>query len=121
MLELNTTSGQRRFAWGKSNLLRKGEFNGGNNRQMGDLPAADQWRLMTIDTVQLNLPAGTIVSDMMLTQFGGICWVDGLSVQGQRCDKDVGQSLDAWWSYAKDKSIPVVPKEVAAALKQARR
>lgn len=117
MLELNTTGGQRRFAWGKSNLLRKGEFNGGNNRQMGDLPAADQWHLMTIDTAQLNLPAGTIVSDMMLTQFGGISWIDGLSVQGQRCDKDVGKSLDSWWSYAKDKSIPVVPKEVAAALK----
>lgn len=117
MLELNTTGGQRRFAWGKSNLLRKGEFNGGNNRQMGDLPAADQWHLMTIDTAQLNLPAGTIVSDMMLTQFGGISWIDGLSVQGQRCDKDIGKSLDDWWSYAKDKSIPVVPKEVAAALK----
>lgn len=117
MLELNTTGGQRRFGWGNTDLLRKGDFKDGHNRLMGDLPAVDRWHLMMIDSAQLDLPAGTIVNDFMLTQFGGISWVDGLSVQGQRTDKDPASSLDAWWGYAKDKSIPVVPKEVAAALK----
>ena len=84
---------------------------------MGDLPASDQWHLISIDSAQLNLPAGTIVSDMLLSQFGGISWIDALSIHGQRSDKDPRASLDAWWEYAKDKNIPVVPKEVAAALK----
>lgn len=117
MVELNTTAGQRRFGWGKTELLRKGEFKSDNNRQMGELPASDKWHLMSIDATQLNLPAGTIVNDMLLTQFGGISWIDGLSVQGQRSDNDPRTSLETWWSYAKDKNIPVVPKEVAAALK----
>jgi hypothetical protein len=73
--------------------------------------------LITLDSDQLNLPSGTVVNDLMLTQFGGISWVDGLSVQGRRSDKDPASTLDNWWSYAKDKNIPVVPKEVAAALK----
>ncbi len=121
MLELNTTAGQRRFGWGKTELLRKGEFNSGNNRQMGDLPAADKWHLMTIETAELNLPAGTLVNDLLLTQFGGISWIDGLSVQGQLTDKDPRSSLDAWRSYAKDKTIPVVPKEVATVLKSGKK
>ncbi len=111
MIELNTTAGQRRFGWGKTDLLRKGEFKSDNNRHMGQLPAVDQWHLISIDASQLNLPADTFVNDMLLSQFGGISWVDGLSVQGQRSAKDPGSSLDAWWSYAKDKNIPWCPKK----------
>ncbi len=118
MLELNTTAGQRRFGWGKTDLLRKGEFKSdNNNRHMGELPSTEKWHLMSIEAAQLNLPAGTVVNDMLLTQFGGISWIDGLSVQGLRSETDPRTSLGAWWSYAKDKNVPIVPKEVAAALK----
>lgn len=118
MLELNTSAGQRRFGWGQTELLRKGEFKADDNRLMGSLPAPAQWHLMTIDTNQLNLPAGTIVTDLLLSQFGGICWMDGLRVQGaKRADNDPGDSLDKWWSYAQGKAIPLVPTEAAAVLK----
>ncbi len=117
MVELNTSAGQRRFGWGETDLLRKGEFNSDKNRHLGALPASDQWNLITLDAAQLNLPAGTQVNDLLLSQFGGICWIDGLSVHGERCEKDPGSSLEHWLAISKDKNVPVVPKEVATALK----
>ncbi len=119
MIELNTSAGQRRYGWGETDLLRKGEFKNDTNRHLGSVPAAGKWTLVTIENADLNLPPGTFVNDLLLSQFGGICWVDGLRVQGsRRAEKDPTLSLDNWWEYAKGKSIPLVPKEVATVLKE---
>ncbi len=118
MLELNTSSGQRRFAWGATERLRKGEFGSGNNRAMGDLPQTDKWHEIKLTLAQLNLPAGATVNDLLLSQFGGVCWIDGLKVAGPRAAKtDPRNSVDNWLAYGKGKAIPVVPKEVAEVLK----
>lgn len=118
MIELNTGAGQRRFGWGKTSLLRKGEFDTGNNRQMGDLPSNGTWHEISIGTKELNLPPGAIVNDMLLTQFGGIAWLDGLRIHGSSAaEKDPRTTLDQWWNFAKGKTIPMVPKEVAEVLK----
>lgn len=119
MVELNTSAGQRRFGWGNTDLLRKGAFDAsGNNRHLGEVPAPGKWHKMTVNAAELNLSAGTFVNDLLLAQFGGISWIDGLGVQGSAAaENDPRRSLDHWWSYAKDKNIPLVPNEVAQALK----
>ncbi|MGN6543706.1 MAG: PSD1 and planctomycete cytochrome C domain-containing protein [Aureliella sp.] len=118
MIELNTSAGQRRFGWGKTDLLRRGAFDAtGNNRLMGEVPAAGKWHKLTVATAELNLPAGTFVNDLLLSQFGGICWIDALGVRGSAAaENDPRRSLDNWWNYAKGKKIPLVPGEVAQAL-----
>ncbi|MGN6136374.1 MAG: PSD1 and planctomycete cytochrome C domain-containing protein, partial [Aureliella sp.] len=118
MIELNTSGGQRRFAWGAADLLRRGEFGQGNNRLVGEMPEADRWHRLTIDASELNLPPGTVVNDLLLSQFGGICFIDALEVRGSApAENDPGRSLENWWAYGKGKTIPQVPREVAAALK----
>jgi hypothetical protein len=118
LLELNTSAGTRRYAWGQVDLLRKGSFNNQDNRRLGDLPEAGPWRELVLGEEDLHLPAGTVVNDVLLAQFGGITWWDGLRVSGsRRATSDPALSLDNWLQFAKGKNVGVVPVEVAAALK----
>lgn len=122
MVELNTSAGQRRFGWGDVKSLGRGEFNTDKQVRIGELPSAGEWVKMTIPTDRLNLEPGTFVDSFVLAQFGGICWWDGLAINGSEPAKeDPRTSIDAWWSYAKGKTIPVVPKEVAETLKEGKR
>ncbi len=118
MVELSTSAGSRRFAWGNLLELNKGEFQDANNVYLGAMPQPGAWHRIVIGADKLNLAAGTIVNDLTLAQFGGICWWDGLVVSGtSAAEKDPRTSLAAWWAYCKGKSVPVVVAEVAAALK----
>lgn len=122
MVELNTSAGQRRFAWGDVQSLGRGEFNSDKQVRMGDLPREAEWTKLTISTDRLNLEPGKFVDSFVLAQFGGICWWDGLAINGSEpAPQDPRASIDAWWAYAKGKTIPVVPKEVAGALKDGKR
>jgi hypothetical protein len=118
MLELNTSQGVRRFAWGDVIRLGKGEFNNDQNVRLGDLPPANTWTKLTIETTALNLKPGATVESFTMAQHGGICQWDGLAIRGSAAaPNDPRESLEAWMTYAAGKAIPVVPKPVAAALK----
>ena len=118
MLELNTSKGQRRFGWGATELLRKVEFNNENNRRIADLPASGKWHLVTLSDSELRLEPGAVVNDLLIAQFGGIAWIDGLKIQGSAAaESDPRVSLSQWQNYAKGKTIPLVPQEVAEVLK----
>lgn len=122
MVELNTNAGQRRFGWGDVKVLGRGEFNSDKQVRIGDLPIPGEWARLTIPTDRLNLEPGKFVDSFVLAQFGGICWWDGLAIKGSEAAADDPRtSLDAWWSYAKGKAVPVVPKEVADVLKEGKR
>ncbi len=117
LVELATTAGLRRFAWGNLTELNKGEFQDANDLNMGSVPAPGTWHRLVITTNQLNLSAGTIVNDLTLAQFGGICWWDAMVISGKRAENDPRASFANWWEHCKGKSVPVVVSEVAAALK----
>ncbi len=122
MVELNTSAGQRRFGWGDVKALGKGDFNSDKQVRMGDLPSVNEWSKLTIPADRLNLEPGKFVDSFVLAQFGGICWWDGLVIKGSEpAPQDPRASLDAWWTFAKGKTISVVPKEVASALKEGKR
>ncbi len=122
MVELNTTAGQRRFGWGEVKALGRGDFNSDKQVRMGDLPIAGEWTKLTIPVERLNLEPGKYVDSFVLAQFGGICWWDGLAMKGSEpAANDPRASIDAWWAFAKGKSIPIIPKEVADALKEGKR
>ncbi len=89
---------------------------------MGDLPTVNEWTKLKIPADRLNLEPGKLVNSFVLAQFGGICWWDGLAIHGSAAaSEDPRASLDAWWTYAKDKAIPNVPKEVADVLREGKR
>ncbi len=118
MLELSTNQGTRRFSWGAAEQLGKGNFNDDKNVRVGELPSANEWTKLIVDSDMLNLQPGAIVDSFTLAQFGGICHWDGLAIRGSApAAEDPRESLEGWLAYAKGKSIPVVPKPVAAALK----
>lgn len=118
LLELATSSGPRRFAWGNVDELNKGEFKDDNNVYMGALPEAGAWQQLSINPRQLNLTAGATVSELTLAQFGGICWWDGLIVSGSgQAANDPRRNVTAWWESQKGKNVQIVTKEVASALK----
>ncbi len=122
MIELNTSAGQRRFALGDTSALGRGKFNSANQVHLGDLPKPGEWTKIVIPPERLNLEPGKTVDSFVLAQFGGICWWDGLAINGsEAAAEDPRASLDAWWAYAKGKSIPGVPKEVADVLKEGKR
>ncbi len=122
MIELNTNGGQRRFGLGDVAVLGRGEFNSANQVRLGDLPKPGEWTKVSIPMDKLNLEPGKSVDSFVLAQFGGICWWDGLAINGsEAASGDPRGSLDAWWAYAKGKSLPVVPKEVADVLKEGKR
>lgn len=115
MLELNTSAGTRRFAWGVSEHF--GNFGNKSNVKMGDMPTPGNWSKLVLDD-ELNLPAGAIVDSFKLDEFGGQCQWDGLAVRGSApAEDDPRVSLNAWKAYAKGKDIRGVPKIVAEALK----
>lgn len=118
MIELDTSAGLRRFAWGEVASLNRGEFNSATQVRMGELPPPATWTKLTIPTEQLNLEPGKFVDAFTLAQFGGICWWDGLTMYGTApATNDPRESVDNWWTYAKGKNLPLVPKEVADVLK----
>jgi len=122
MVELNTNAGQRRFGWGDVKALGRGEFNSDKQVRMGDLPSAGEWTRLTIPTDRLNLEPGKFVDSFVLAQFGGICWWNGLAINGSEpAAQDPRASIDAWWTFTKGNAVPIVPKEVAGALKEGSR
>lgn len=115
MLELKTSEGVRRFAWGDVTTLGKGDFKDKNNVHCGDLPEAGSWSRLQ---VQGNLKPGVIVDGFELAEFGGTCQWDGLTIRGTSpAPSDPRLSVGNWKAYAKGKSIPVIPSEVAESLK----
>lgn len=119
MLQLNTSQGSRKFAWGNAESLGQGAFDNQHNQRVGDLPTAGQWTKLTLDLQALDLKPGAIVDSFKLAEFGGICQVDGLAVRGvSAAAEDPRASFDAWLAYAKGKNIPIVPKPVADVLKE---
>ena len=122
MIELNTNAGQRRFGLGEVSTLGRGKFDSANQVNLGELPKASEWTKISIPTAQLNLEPGKIVDSFVLAQFGGICWWDGLAINGsEAATEDPRASIDAWWSYAKGKAVPGMPKEVTDVLKEGKR
>ncbi len=122
MIELNTSAGQRRFGLGDVSALGRGKFDSANQVHLGELPKPGEWTKIVIPTERLNLEPGKTVDSFVLAQFGGICWWDGLAINGSdAAAEDPRASLDAWWAYAKGKSVPGVPKEVADVLKEGKR
>lgn len=118
MLELNTSSGKRRFGWGEISKLNRGKFDDKNNVRVGELPKPGVWTKLTLASDQLNLKPGATVKSFVLAEFGGVCRWDGLAVRGrQAAEADPRNSFDAWLEYAQGKDIPVVPKVVAEQLK----
>lgn len=118
MLELGTSQGVRQFAWGQADALGRGAFDTKHQQRVGDLPESGQWTKMILDSASLDLAPGATVESMKLAQFGGICQWDGLAIRGSApAEQDPRNSIEAWLAYAKGKSISVVPKPVADALK----
>ena len=119
MLQLSTSQGARKFAWGNAESLGQGAFDNQHNQRVGDLPEAGQWTKLTLDSQALDLKPGTTVDSFTLAEFGGICQWDGLAVRGvSPAAEDPRGSFDAWLAYAKGKNIPIVPKPVADVLKE---
>jgi hypothetical protein len=118
LVELNTTAGKRRYAWGDTATLGRGNFDDANNVRVGDLPAAGRWTRVAIPAEQLNLEPGVTVDSFVLAQFGGVVMWDGLGVRGSApAANDPRADWLAWANYAKGKDIPGIPGPVAAALK----
>lgn len=118
LIELNTSVGKRRYAWGDTASLGRGDFDDQNNVRIGDLPESGEWVQVSVEAEQLNLPPGTTVDSFVLAQFGGVVMWDALSVRGSAAaENDPRGSLAAWVAYAKGKDIPVIARDVAAALK----
>lgn len=118
MIELGTNHGTRRYALGTVAALERGEFNDDKNVRVGDLPESGRWSPVTVEAAQLNLAPGTQVNSIMLAQFGGQIWWDGIVMHGSAAaDDDPCESLEAWLAYSKGKDTPVIPPTVAALLK----
>ncbi len=118
LLELNTSAGKRRYAWGETATLGRGNFDDANNVRVGDLPAAGRWARVTIPAEQLHLEPGVTVDSFVLAQFGGVVMWDGLGVRGSApAVNDPRADWLAWANHAKGKDIPGIPGPVAAALK----
>lgn len=119
LVELDTTDGRRRYGWGDVAKLGRGDFQDDNHVRLGDVPAPGQWTQLVVPTDALNLPPGTIVNAMTLAQFGGVVLWDGLAVRGwEAAVDDPRSSLQAWIAYAQGKDLPLLPRPVAAALKE---
>ncbi|MEZ6152539.1 MAG: PSD1 and planctomycete cytochrome C domain-containing protein [Pirellulaceae bacterium] len=119
MLQLDTSRGTRKFAWGSAESLGQGAIDDPHNRRVGDLPTAGQWTKLTLDSQALDLEPGTTVHSFKFAEFGGICQWDGLAVRGTSpAADDPRASFGAWLAYAKGKNIPIVPKPVADELKE---
>jgi hypothetical protein len=118
LVELNTTAGKRRYGWGDTATLGRGNFDDANNVRVGDLPVPGRWTRLTIPAEQLNLEPGVTVDSFVLAQFGGVVMWDGLAVRGSApAGNDPRIAWVAWADYAKGKDIPGIPSPVAAALK----
>ncbi len=118
MIELETSAGLRRFALGDVKALGRGDFNSATQVRLGDLPQPNRWTKIAIPESTLNLEPGKFVESFTLAQFGGICWWDGMCINGTgTAEADPRETIENWWNYSKGKNTPVVPKEVADLLK----
>src|SRR5690606_34871737 len=115
-VELVSQRATHRALWGEGGVI------GGTKTDkswMGDVPKAGEWTQLTIPADTLDLKAGDVIRSVALTQFGGVCWWDGLRVAGTISPAtDVRSSFLAWRKQRTGQDTPGVPAEFAAVLKQ---
>ncbi|MFN0198327.1 MAG: PSD1 and planctomycete cytochrome C domain-containing protein [Planctomycetaceae bacterium] len=90
-----------------------------NNDWVGDLPSPGEWTQLEVPAEKLGLTPGENVTGIMLAQFGGVAWWDGLSIAGEvNPATDLRSSFTVWWQSRKDKDSPGIPAELAETLKK---
>lgn len=118
MVELNTSAGKRRFGLGDVAKLNRWDVDKPDNVRLGELPESGRWSKVVVPADKLNLAPGVTVDSFVFAEFGGVAMWDALAVRGSAiADDDPRSSWSAWAKYAKGKDIPVIPAQLAAALK----
>jgi len=119
MLEIATTAGGRKLLWG--NVDRYGGVDQTNRIRVGDVPASGDWTEVVFDATKWSLPAGTLVNNLKLAQYGGEAYWDKIEMEGTREPaSDVRASLIAWWDSRKGKETRGVGGNLNKILKEGR-
>lgn len=95
MLQMHTTSWKNRAVWGAADKIPFGKAGTTEKVQVGDLPAADKWVRLEVDAKKIGLAAGTHITGLALTQFGGTVYWDRLGV-----DSRIDKASDPAWSWS---------------------
>ena len=82
MIQVHTTpaSWEHRAYWGE-NRSPWGIDGSGSRLRLGDLPPTGAWTRLEVDASKLDLPAGTVIDGIALTQFGGHLWWDAVDIR----------------------------------------
>lgn len=115
-VEFQSQRATHRASWGDAGKLGGTKTDKG---WMGEVPESGRWIPLDIPADRLDLKAGDAIKSVALTQFGGVCWWDGLKVAGDiNPAADPRTSFLAWWKDRTGKDTPGVPGDLAPLLKQ---
>lgn len=126
-LEVRTDKGAKRWVWAndpsKSKLV-----DAAPGRVVGPLPKPGVWHQIMVPPVVVAsdadkepasdmLAAGSVVQEIKLGVFGGICFWDSLMVTGELNNApSLTRDFNAWWKHRKGKGAPHATNEVAKAI-----
>ncbi len=114
-LEVRTDAGTKKWGW--ANEPSDAKLVGVEaDRVQGKLPQPGRWTELSIPLADWKV--GSIVKEIKLGLFGGICHWDGLACTGIQRDEDAWTSdMNRWWTSVKGTSVPLASEEVARAIK----
>ena len=115
LLELVSSSGNRRFTWGDATKFGAAKT---DKTWLGEIPPAGAWVAVEIPAEKLELKENDSIRQITLGQFGGIVYWDRLQVQGE-LDPVASPltSFAAWWKERTGKDTVGVPGELQPVLK----
>lgn len=110
----------KRANWGDPNAIPYGRAGTPEKLLLGDLPPTGRWVRLEVSTRQLQLAAGTRITGMAFTQFGGRAWWDAAGLRTvQDPTRDPGLSLQAWWEQERErKDRSKLPESLRACLEK---
>lgn len=94
MLQMHTTSWKNRAVWGAAEKIPFGKDGTTEKVHLGALPQPDKWVRLEVDAQKIGLAAGTHITGLAFTQYGGTVYWDRLGV-----DSRIDKASDPAWSW----------------------
>ncbi len=102
----------RQAVWGDASTV-----GGNSDANMGPLPAANEWVLLSVPFEKLGSKPGSAIKSLVLTLNAGKVWVDDVRIVGKvSAANDPLSSFEKWWAASKGSNPAEVSGELSSLL-----
>ena len=113
MLQFHIDGWSHRAVWGDVDAIEYGKKGTSEKMLMGPLPKAGEWVRLEINAAKLGLKAGTKISGLAYTQFGGTVYWDKTGVASEiNPVTEPTESQLAWEKANQGKANKALPNEI---------